>query len=397
MHTALKLLPLVALLCGATAYSQQSGQPSPDLLQQYFEQGQKAIVENRYAEASQALEKAVELGPDIPEIHASLGFSYFQQGRYSKAVPTLQKALGMKPELPNVNILLAASLSEVGRFQEALPGLEGAFEGSSDPALKRLAGLQLQRSYTGLARDREAVAVALELTKLYPEDPEVLYQAGRLFGNFAFLTVRKLSRTAPDSVWTSQAAGEAYESEGQFQRAISEYRKVLERDPNRRGIHYKLGRALLSSSQDPAVVKQAIDEFELELKADPTNANAAYELGEIHRTAGDLERAQALFDQAVEAYPGFEQAQLALGGVFTSLGKPELALAHLRTAISINDENEVSYYRLGQAHRALGQTAEMREALNNFQRLRKAQKQQSAAGASNEPVTAQQADIEDER
>ena len=397
MLIAPRLLTVALLAFGAAAYAQQSSGTSPDLLQQYFEQGQRAIIENRYPEASQAFEKAVKLGPDIAELHASLGFSYFQQGRYADAIPTLKKALAMKPELPNVGILLAASLSELGHFAEALPGLEDAFQGIGDPALKRLTGLQLQRSYTGLARDREAVAVALELTRLYPEDPEVLYQTSRLFGNFAFLTVRKLSRTAPDSIWTSQAAGEAHEAEGRFQRAIAEYRKVLDRDPHRRGIHYKLGRALLSSSQDPAAVKQAGGEFELELKADPTNANAAYELGEIHRTAGDLERAQALFDQAVEAYPGFEQAQLALGGVFTSLGKPELALAHLRTAISINDENEVSYYRLGQAHRALGQTAEMRQALNNFQRLRKAQKQQNAAGASNEPVTAQQAEPEDER
>ena len=84
----------------AIAYAQQAAQPGPNLLQQYFEQGQKAIVENRYAEASQAFEKALELGPDIAEIHATLGFSYFQQGRYREAIPVLQNALRMKPGLP---------------------------------------------------------------------------------------------------------------------------------------------------------------------------------------------------------------------------------------------------------------------------------------------------------
>ncbi len=201
---------------------------------------------------------------------------------------------------------------------------------------------------------------------------------------------RRLTETAPDSVFTRQAVGEAQESEGKFERAITEYRKVLELDPNRRGVHFRLGRALLRSSQDGDVVAQAIKEFEAELKADPTNANAAYELGEIHRKRGDLEAARVMFEQAVRYYPGFEQAQLGLGGVLTSLGQPDAAVPHLRTAISLNDGNEVAYYRLGQAYRALGQTDEMRKALADFQRLRSSERRVTAEGAGQEQVTAQQ-------
>ncbi len=386
LRVHLKFL-LTAGLAAGLVQAQQSGQ---DPLQQYFEQGQRAIAENHYPEASQALEKAREMAPEVAEIHATLGFSYFQQARYAEAVLTLQKALQLKPGLPNLDILLAASLSETGRFQEALPGLEAAFAKTADPALKRLTGLQLQRAYTGLGRNREAVETALAMTKLYPDDPEILYHAGRLFGNFAFLAVQKLSQTAPDSIWTSQAAGEAYEADGQLERAIAEYRKVLEKDPRRRGMHFRIGRALLRQSQEPDAVSEAMREFEAELQADPSNANAAYELGEIDRTRGDLEEARKRFEQAVEFYPGFEQAQLALGGVLTSLGKPAMAVAHLKTAISLNDRSDVAYYRLAQAHRALGETAQMKEALASFQRLRSEQTQRTAAGASNEQVTAQQ-------
>ena len=138
-------------------------------------------------------------------------------------------------------------------------------------------------------------------------------------------------------------------------------------------------------------------QFELELTADPTNANAAYELGEIHRESGEMEKARALFEQAVATYPGFEQAQIALGGVLTSLGQPELALAHLRTAIAINGRNEVSYYRLAQAHRALGETVEMRKALNTYQELRSGQATPTVAGVSHEPVTAQRISSESAR
>ena len=80
--------------------------------------------------------------------------------------------------------------------------------------MKRLCGLHLERSYTGLNRDSDAVKVGLKLNRLYPNDPEVLYHNGRIFGNFAFLTMQRLAQAAPDSVWRHQAAAEAYESQG---------------------------------------------------------------------------------------------------------------------------------------------------------------------------------------
>ncbi len=381
----------LSCLLSASQLAGQDGAPSPgERLQAHFNEGQKAIIENRYGDASQALEKALEFGPDIPELHASLGFSYFQQGRFAAAAPVLERAVELKPGMPNVALLLAAARSELGRFREAVPELERAFPSVTDPALKRLAGLQLQRSYSGLARDREAVEIALEMTALYPADAEVLYHAGRLIGHLAYVTAAQLSRAAPDSVWTRQAAGEAYESEGQYERAAAEYRKALEINPRQRGVRYRLGRALLRGSKELEALDAAIEQFELELEADPTNANAAYELGEIYRESGEMDKARSLFEQAVAAYPGFEQAQIALGGVLTSLGQPGLALAHLRTAIAINGRNEVSHYRLAQAHRALGETDEVRKALDTYQRLRSSQSPRTAAGVSHERVTAQQ-------
>jgi len=61
---------------------------------------------------------------------------------------------------------------------------------------------------------------------------------------------------------------------------------------------------------------------------------------------------------------------VGLGRALLALGKPDLALPHLRKAVSLNPENEVSYYQLSQVHRALGNLAEQQEALTKFQRLR---------------------------
>ena len=117
----------------------------------------------------------------------------------------------------------------------------------------------------------------------------MLYHSGRIFANFAYLQTTRLAAVAPDSVWLHQAAGEANESQGLYDAAIREYRQVLAAAPRRPGIHFRIGRALLQQSTANASgddVLAAQKAFEEELALDPTNANAAYELGEMHRKAG---------------------------------------------------------------------------------------------------------------
>jgi tetratricopeptide (TPR) repeat protein len=207
--------------------------PDPGALQRYSQEGQRALAERRYEDAAKAYEKLRELSPGTAEVHAGLGLIYFQQQRFSEAVPALRQALKLNPALPRADILLAMSLSELGQFKEALPGLRKGFRQTSDVPLRRSSGLQLQRAYTGLRQDDKAVEVALELTRLYPEDPEILYHSGRLFSNYAYVTTMKLARVAPASVWLHQAAGEANESQGLHDAAIREYREVLTLDPRR--------------------------------------------------------------------------------------------------------------------------------------------------------------------
>jgi tetratricopeptide (TPR) repeat protein len=357
---------LLLLLCFFGSY-RLFCQTNEAELQKYYEAGEQALAQSRYPDAERAFEKLRQLSPQTPEVYGRLGLAYFQEGKFGEAVPVLRQALKLKPSLPNTDVLLAMCLSEVGHYEEAVQGLQKGFRNSSDQALRRMSGLQLVRTYTGLHRDREAVETALELERLFPDDPEILYQTSRIYANFAYLTLRKLSQVAPDSVWKQQAAAEADESQGNYDLAITEFRQVLATDPARRGIHYRIGRVLLLKSEQPTETSK---EFELELQLDPTNANAAYELGELYRKSGQLDKAQQLFTQAIQYYPDFEEAQLGLGGVLLALGKPEIALAHIQKAIALNAANEVSYYRLSQTYKALGRTAEQRDALNQYQHLR---------------------------
>jgi predicted Zn-dependent protease len=145
----------------------------------------------------------------------------------------------------------------------------------------------------------------------------------------------------------------------------------------------------------PADIPAAAREFAQELELDPGNANAAYELGEIHRDAGEFDEAQKLFALALQYHPDFEEAQLGLGSVLMSLQKPELALPHLQRATALDPGNEVSWYRLSQVQGMLGHEAEQKNAFLEFQRLRSQKSSQQEAGKqvfAPDEVTRQQLD-----
>ena len=398
MVNNMKHLLQAAILSSALINGIQAQSVDPSSVQRYMEEGNDALAAGRYEEAEKDFEKIRELRPDIAEVHANLGAIYFQEKKFDKAVPALRQAIKLNPRLSKSGTLLAISLSELGRYKEALPGLEKGFRSSTDSAVKRMCGLQLERAYTGVESHDKAMEIAIELSRLYPRDPEVLYHTGRLFGNFAFLTMQTLAQVAPGSIWRHQAAAEAFESQGSYDLAVREYRTVLELGPARPGIHFRLGRTLLKRSEQSHSTEdanEAAKEFEHELEIDATNANAAYELAEMHRDAGQFEESTQMFEQALKYYPEFEDAHLGLAAALISQQRMQEALPHLKKAIALNAENEVSWYRLSQVQMSLGNTVEQQKAFAEFQRLRTQKSSQQEAARelfSRSEVTKQKLD-----
>lgn len=368
----MRILILGLAVCSTARLFSQTSEAA---LRGEFEKGEKALAEGRLQEADAIYQKLTRVAPGVAEFYGRLGLVYFEEKRFDDAVPVLRQALKLKPSLPNTDILLAMSLSETGRYKEALPGLDKGYKHGNDGALKRMCGLQLMRAYTGLSRDSDAVQVALEMTRGYPKDPEVLFHAGRLFGNYAYLSMQKLAEVAPHSIWFHEAAADAYQSAGSYDMAVNEYKQVLAQEPNRPGIHYRLGRTLLAMTthgSTSTTTQDAAKEFEAELGLDPSNASAAYELAEIRRKASELDGAATLFTEALKYQPDFEEANVGLARTLIALGKPSDAIPYLNKATKLNPQDQVAYYQLSLAYKALGQSEEQKAVLAKFQQLKSA-------------------------
>lgn len=338
-----------------------------------FGEGQRLMASGDFEQAYGLFKQLEKMDGSVAEVHASLGVIDYQRGAFGEAAEEIRMARKLKPGLPNLDALLALSLAESGRAREALPGLERAYRGASDPAVRRQAGLELTAVYGHLQMERKAVETALELRDQYKNDPEVLYNASRILGNSAYLTIENLFDHFGATVWAHLAEAEEFESQGRTEDAVRAYQSVLEIDPHRPNVHYRMGRTYLArwkESRTARDVDAAAAAFGEELRTNPSNANAAYELADIRSKAGDDAEAERLYRAAVEIYPDFQEAQTGLGGVLLRLHRAPEAVEALERATKLNPQDRTAWYRLAQAEHALGKVEEQRAALARYQQLR---------------------------
>jgi tetratricopeptide (TPR) repeat protein len=70
----------------------------------------------RYAEAEQAVRRAISLKPDYPHLHEDLGSVLALQERYAEAVPCLEQAIRLEPQLPHSLAALRHAAPEAPPF-----------------------------------------------------------------------------------------------------------------------------------------------------------------------------------------------------------------------------------------------------------------------------------------
>lgn len=358
-----------------------------------FRAAEAAFAEQRYADAAEGYEELASALPQFAELHAKLGLSRFFNRQCSQSAPAFQKALDIRPDLKAARVLLSICQSELGRFTEALPGLE---EGYADPpnypGVKRLAGLELVRSYLGLGRHAHAAKITAELQIAHPEDPEILFHANRTYREVAIQAAFEIAKVAPESVWGHQAMGEAYEGRQFYDLAIMEYRKALAKDPERPGLHFRLGEAMLAKAGTPAQATEALEEFERELAANPAHASAAFRAGEIHHAQERTETALDYYRRAVRLRPDYAEARLALGKLLLELKDAAGATEHLKKAVDLNPDEASYHYQLARAYGAVGNAEGRKRALAEYRRLQSQRRQLDKAIFRGDPLVTPQSD-----
>ena len=277
-----------------------------------------------------------------------------------------------------------AQMAETGQCGKALPLLKKAAAIKAEKELKRRVGFAGVRCAMTLNQPIEALDFLLMLDREFPQDPEVLYLSVHTYSDLSMRASQKLMNVAPSSYPARQLAAESFEVQGRWDDAEKEYRRILEENPQAAGIHYRLGRLILSKPETPSTAEDARKEFEEELTIDPNNAGAEYVLGELARQGEQLPVAIEHFTRAIRLDAGFADAFLALGTALISEKRYSDAIPPLETAVKLQPGNPTVHYDLAIAYgRAGRQEDAKRESVLHKAALERIEREkQKAADAS---------------
>jgi tetratricopeptide (TPR) repeat protein len=249
----------------------------------------------------------------------------------------------------------AVSLAQSGHCKEALPLLQQTRLHVADKDLKRSVGFAGVRCAMFADQPDAAEDFLRFLNGEFPHDPEVLYLSVHTYSDLSSRAAAELASTAPKSAQGHELNAEAFEAQGKWDEAAKEYRLILQQNPHMPGIHFRLGRLLLSKpNPSSTVAEEAKKEMQQELEIDPSNAGAEYVLGALTQQNQQWDEAIQHFSRATKLDASFGDAFVGLGASLGSAKRFAEAIPPLETAVKLEPENPAPHYLLAIAYSRTG-------------------------------------------
>jgi serine/threonine protein kinase/tetratricopeptide (TPR) repeat protein len=260
------------------------------------------------------------------------------------------------------------SQTTVGALPRALAGevsLALHLPGAAAPeALSPEATAPYDRGLYLLRTDREtyedAIALFREAARLDPRSPlppaalveAQIIKCGTAKEHSCLDEARRALREAeslnPDSARVRLAGGSLNQAEGQDQKALEDYRRVLELEPRNVDAFLRIA----SAYDKFEMPDKAIEAYKKAIELDPGYFEPYEELGLLYYYRGRYPEAAEQFHKAIEKAPGVVDAHTSLGGVLCDLGRYDEAeqalLASLKireTAPALNDLGAMRVYQ----------------------------------------------------
>jgi len=272
------------------------------------------------------------------------------------ALPTLAAQAGKQASAAESSASKRSlELAKAGHCKEALPLLKTAVALVADKDFKREAGFAGVRCAMFVDQPDAAIDFLRFLNREFPHDPDVLFSSVHTYSDLSTRASAELANTAPTSYQARELNAEALEIQGKWDDAAKEYEQVLKQNPNLPGIHYRLGRILVSKPGfGPEAAEQAKQEFERELQIDPSNAGAEYVLGQLAKQKEQWDVAIEHFSHATKLDASFGDAFMGLGGSLVSAKRFSEAIVPLESAARLEPQNPAAHYLLAIAYNRSG-------------------------------------------
>jgi serine/threonine-protein kinase len=315
----------------------------------YFYKGSTHFYLHQFPQALTALQEAVRINPDLHAARRNLAIAYSANCDYDAALRETGEALRLKPDSRrspsgdgDTYYFRGALLMAENRWDEAAAALASAAELSpNDPAVHAALG----QAYKEIGRTAEAEAAFQKATALSAatlkdkqkaDDPQVI-------------------AAHADTLWSG----------GQFDEAIAEYRRAIQRAealklrPDRLAWLYRsLGRAYWDWERWPEMA----DAYNRAIALSPGLYSDHAALGAAYRGLGQPDQAVAVYQQALTLQPCDAVTHDLLADLYRELGRTDEALREYRLAVQYAPDDFTAWQAIGQILEERGEADEAKAA-----------------------------------
>jgi tetratricopeptide (TPR) repeat protein len=223
----------------------------------------------------------------------------------------------------------------------------------------------------------KALAYLVAAKKLAPQDPEVLFEFGKVclernLVDDALPALTTAVEREPDNDSYVYVLGSAKVAKGQLPNALALFQRLLKKHPDDAVLTYATGAVYYLQgkySEAEASLKQS-------LAAQPNQVAASYYLGLTYDAIGDDDRAIPVFRELLKSNPKHAPSYVKLGGILLRAHEYEDARQNLERAVSLDPDSVEAHYQLGLLLRRLGKSAESESEFAESRKLEAAQRAQ---------------------
>ncbi|MEG4984459.1 tetratricopeptide repeat protein [Microcoleus sp. BR0-C5] len=289
----------------------------------WLEKGQCLQNLERYDEALESFERAIELDPNDLSALVLRGYVLYNLKRYDDALASFDRAIELEANYQSIWALRSYVLDNLKRYEEALVSFDRAIElGANYQEIWLIRGNVLNK----LKRYEEALASYDRALELDPNDKLAWYLRADVLNNL-----------------------ERYEE------ALESYDRALELDSNYQQYWIKRGNILKYLDR----YEEALESYDRALELDPNYQGGWLLRGDFLHYLKQYEKALESYDRAIEIDDNAPLTWATRGDILKDLKRYEEALESYERAIELDDSDRFNWVGRG-------------DVLNNLQRYEEA-------------------------
>jgi len=282
----------------------------------------------KWGEAEQNLEKALQLYPNQAGAYLNLGLYYLERDQKEKATVLIEKGA----RLMSKGTKLIYSIRSMEKCEGLVPPREFKTPDTARGEFYNQFGRALHES----EQNGSSLAVYLLALENDSHNGHAYAEIGKLCWEFdsypvAEAYLQKGLELQPDSWELHFNLGLIYQSLSQAEKAVQSYTKAIAlEEPRVPSIHWvQLGTAQLSAPKLGEA--EAERSFKKALEIDPNSAQAHYQLGKLYLQQREFGKAEQYLEKAISLDPSLFRAYYQYGMACLRNGKPEKGKEMLET------------------------------------------------------------------